>query len=295
LRQHGVTQIKAKRNRLETSRLQPLCSKISESPSQEKQMEKTLAGDSYSRSSPLSESERDRMDDQFFRNTSLSLHLALSSVDTREVISVADFGSGYGPSSSVLAERGLAARLHYIDVNEQLLALARERALTSGLMVNAIVGSLDAPQVFEFKADVALASFVLAHCADLKQAVQNLASSVRVGGAVVVADVDYGACAVDDDDSAAATLRSLQERLKIHDLSAQIDCIAAEVGLRPNGGFACLDWIDVTDDMGGVKRDALGFVGNFAKTDPAYLAWERIGPNARMYTRRLRRVYRRIN
>lgn len=249
--------------------------------------------DSYTRSSPLSSLERDRMDGQFRRNTSLPLNLALSMVDPREQLTVVDFGSGYGPSAGVLAERGITARLHYIDVNAELLEHARRRALAAGLMVDAIVGALDECATYRFCADVAVASFVLTHCRDLKQALVNLSTSVRVGGAVVIADVDYFASAVEGDEAALATLHCLRERLAIKDLAVQIDAAAAESGLRPEGGFACIDWIEVTTN-GTVKDDALGFVGNFDASDPAYAAWKRITPNARMYTRRLRRVYRRI-
>lgn len=258
-------------------------------------MQGSKNSDSYSSSSPISVSERQRMDAQFRRNASMPLHLALSVVDSRELLAVADFGSGYGPSAEVISERGVNARMHYVDVNEGLLAQARQRALSAGLMVNAVVGTLDATEPYAFEADVALASFVLTHCSDLRRAVRNLAASVRIGGAVVVVDVDYCASTTDNDPAAADTLRHLQNRLSVKELSSELDAMAAQEGLRPEGGYACVDWIEVTAEAGAVKVQALGFVGNFLPHDPAYLAWQQIGSNARMYTRRIRRVYRRTH
>jgi len=90
-----------------------------------------------------------------------------------------DAGCGYGLFSAVAAGRG--AIVVSLDVGERLVARARARAASRG-----VVGDAGRLPIRDGSFDLVIASEMLEHTASPREAVAELARSIRVGGLLVL-------------------------------------------------------------------------------------------------------------
>ncbi len=105
---------------------------------------------------------------------------------------ILDIGCGGGDVTTILAERvGPGGHVVGYDLDADKIALAREEAQSASIAnVSYEVASVDDfPRDAKF--EVAYARFLLTHLADPVNALQRIAGTVRVGGMVIVEDVDF--------------------------------------------------------------------------------------------------------
>ena len=141
--------------------------------------------------------------------------------------------------------------------------------------------------------DVVLCSHTATHLCELHAGVHRMAQALRPRGLLVVVDVDYCASTATGDAAATECLWHIQRKLRVTDLSAALPRAALASGLYPIDAVPCTDWLQPYVGGDAVRKVALGFVGNFHDDDPARVAWQRIGPSARLVLRRMAHVYQR--
>jgi 2-polyprenyl-6-hydroxyphenyl methylase/3-demethylubiquinone-9 3-methyltransferase len=101
-----------------------------------------------------------------------------------DVLEVADIGCGAGTQSMLWAELG--HRVYGIDVNQPLVELAKERAISAGHNIHFKVGSaLALPWSYE-SMDVCLVLELLEHVADWETCLMECIRIVRPGGVIFI-------------------------------------------------------------------------------------------------------------
>lgn len=98
----------------------------------------------------------------------------------REDLHVADIGCGPGAQSRIWAMAGY--RVHGVDINPGLLALAREGAREAGLEIDWRQGSADALPFSDACMDVCLAPELLEHVPDWQASLRELTRILKPGG-----------------------------------------------------------------------------------------------------------------
>jgi 2-polyprenyl-6-hydroxyphenyl methylase/3-demethylubiquinone-9 3-methyltransferase len=130
------------------------------------------------------ESQTDAAQQRFRRARDTILRTLAARRRASPALDVVDIGCGAGTQSIVWAELGHA--VHAIDVNEPLVALARERAENAGFAVDFRVGSATALPWPDESADVCLALELLEHVADWRTCLNEFMRILRPGGALFV-------------------------------------------------------------------------------------------------------------
>jgi len=97
---------------------------------------------------------------------------------------VADIGCGAGTQSILWAQLGF--KVHGVDVNERLLALAHERAAKAGCQIDFVLGSAVALPWPDEYVDVCLAVELLEHVKDWEQCLREFCRILRPGGVLFV-------------------------------------------------------------------------------------------------------------
>lgn len=97
-----------------------------------------------------------------------------------EKLDVADIGCGPGAQSLVWALAG--HRVHGVDINEGLLALARKRADEAGFAVDFCLGSATNLPFADASMDVCLAPEILEHVPDWQACLREFSRILRPGG-----------------------------------------------------------------------------------------------------------------
>jgi SAM-dependent methyltransferase len=105
-----------------------------------------------------------------------------------------DLGCGGGHVTAELARRvGASGRVVGIDLDEELLQIARTEAARQGLdNVTFRAGSVE--QFSDTGLDLAFARMLLSHLRDPAELVRRMAEAVRPGGMVIVEDVQFAGC-----------------------------------------------------------------------------------------------------
>jgi ubiquinone/menaquinone biosynthesis C-methylase UbiE len=115
----------------------------------------------------------------------------LAHAGLREGMHCLDIGCGIGEVTLAIAEWvGSAGRVVGMDVDERALKLARLESKRRGCNVKFRVGSavdLDESAAYDF----VFARFVLTHLSKPEQALARMIEATRVGGVVVVEDIDF--------------------------------------------------------------------------------------------------------
>jgi SAM-dependent methyltransferase len=105
-----------------------------------------------------------------------------------------DLGCGGGHVALELGRRtGATGRVLGVDLDEELLAVARSDASAQGLEhVTFRVGAVE--DVLDTDFDLAFARMLLEHLSDPAGVVAHMVSAVRPGGLVIVEDTDFRGC-----------------------------------------------------------------------------------------------------
>lgn len=101
-------------------------------------------------------------------------------VDTAQPLDVADIGCGAGTQSMLWARAG--HRVSGIDINTDLIELARNRAAAAGLPVTFLVGSADALPWDSGKFDVCIVPELLEHVETWERCLDEVCRIVKPGG-----------------------------------------------------------------------------------------------------------------
>jgi SAM-dependent methyltransferase len=105
---------------------------------------------------------------------------------------ILDFGSGLGQFTRAMARAVPRGRVVGIERDEEQLAAARRLAEADGEARLVEFRSGDVVKTADWGSfDIAHARFVLEHVSDPLRVVQNMVSSVRAGGRIVLADDDH--------------------------------------------------------------------------------------------------------
>lgn len=254
----------------------------------------TLARDPYGSATRVDAQERGRMDEQFVLHSQPTLDRAIQAVGGHAGLRLLDAGSGHGAVAlAFTAAQHQPADILLLDTNPELLMLAHRRLREAGLPAHGHLGAIDVDPLPPSMGgqDVVLLSFTATHLQDLEAGLSNAARAARVGGVVVVADVDYPASFAVGCPAAAEALAAVKRKLHIDDLSARLPRAAAAAGLVPHPEIGCHDRWQVYRGIQGVRDLGLGFIGSFHADDDAVPPWRRIGPAAQLYMRRMAHVY----
>ena len=100
---------------------------------------------------------------------------------------VLDVGAGTGRYALKLARQG--ARVTALDQSAEMLAIARQAALTEGLSLDFLLASLDERLPFaEHHFDLLICALMLCHVPDLSGAIREFARVIRPGGYLLITD-----------------------------------------------------------------------------------------------------------
>lgn len=102
----------------------------------------------------------------------------------RDGLDVLDVGCGAGTQSLLWARAG--HRVHGLDINEALVALARERAGKASIDIDYRVGSATALPWSRGSMDLCLAPELLEHVPDWERCLDEFARILRTGGLLVI-------------------------------------------------------------------------------------------------------------
>ena len=117
---------------------------------------------------------------QRFRGIQAALLRIAAHTGLPPVLDVADVGCGAGTQARLWAER--AHRVHGLDVNEPLIALARQRAANSDLTIDFQVGTATDLPWADGSMDVCLLPELLEHVDDWESCVKEATRVLRPGG-----------------------------------------------------------------------------------------------------------------
>ena len=253
--------------------------------------------DPYGTATCLNAAERHRMNVQFALHTAPLLHRALSTIGGPAGKRLLDVGAGFGAVVSAFAPpETTPIELRLLDCNPELLNLAADRATAAGLRTTTHVGAIDQQPLPNSLCDndLVLCSFAATHLADLAAGLRHMTGALRPDGLLVVADVDYCASHSQACEATAECLAAVQDKLHVRTLSLDLPRLALQAGLRPLPGLPSGDWLHTYEGEHAVRDVALGFVGHFREEDPAFRAWRRISPQARLLLRRMTHIYVRV-
>jgi SAM-dependent methyltransferase len=112
----------------------------------------------------------------------------LDSLPTLEGSRVLDLGCGVGDVAALLSIRG--ARVVGIDINEEVLAAARDRGIPGAEFHSADLRSLPAPEQLAGAVDGLWCGFAIAYFTDPVPVVTSWARHLRPGGWVALVEID---------------------------------------------------------------------------------------------------------
>lgn len=115
--------------------------------------------------------------------------LSMSQSDDIPVLEVADIGCGAGTQSRLWAQIG--HRVHGLDVNAPLIAVARRRALEDGLDIGFEVGSATELPYPDASMDVALLPELLEHVANWQGCLNEAVRVLKPGGLLYLSTTSW--------------------------------------------------------------------------------------------------------
>ncbi|MFC5434482.1 FAD-dependent oxidoreductase [Microbacterium suwonense] len=170
-----------------------------------------------------------------------SLERAQAALDTPPA-HVVDLGSGVGADAVALAQRFPTARVHALDVSDELLACVRAAATTAQVAdrVDAHRVDLNDDWTVEIPdgADLVWAALSVHHLDNPAKALRRAYSALRPGGVLVLAEL-AAAPSLDPDDLGSGRA-GLRERI---------------LDDRPGPGYAGADWAELLADAGFVPSE----------------------------------------
>jgi ubiquinone/menaquinone biosynthesis C-methylase UbiE len=115
--------------------------------------------------------------------------LRLTPKDSHQPLRVADIGCGAGTSSRIWAEVGCVVRA--IDVNQELISIARSRSIEFGSRIDYSVGFASKLPWPDASFDVVMLPELLEHVPDWKQTLQEAARVLDMGGLLYLSTTNY--------------------------------------------------------------------------------------------------------
>jgi len=217
-------------------------------------------------------------------------------------LDIVDLGSGYGVVAQILHSNLLSplsglgnidvGKYIAVDSNEALLPYAVQRAKKLGFEAEGFLYNVDTSEGIRPDSaigDLVIVSFVLTHLRCAESGVKEAARLVKETGIVLIIDGAYSDMIASGDEALLVTVQHIKDLLNHNDFNA-LDDIASRFGLFRLSGLE-----DISQHYGprqlNPKMDALGFVANFDKNDPARISWERIS-GGELKIRWIRRAYR---
>jgi 2-polyprenyl-3-methyl-5-hydroxy-6-metoxy-1,4-benzoquinol methylase len=215
------------------------------------------------------ESQTDEARERFRGVRDCILRVLRAGSGAGRTLEVADIGCGAGTQSFIWAEMGHL--VHAIDINEPLVALARERSAQAGVAIDFRIGLATSLPWPDESADVCIALELLEHVADWESCVNECIRILRPGGALFLTTTNH-LCPVQAEFNLPlyswypAALKRYFERLAVTtrpDLANYAKYPAVNwftyYGLRDllaARGFRCLDRFDMMDlhDKGVLSR-----------------------------------------
>ena len=139
---------------------------------------------------------------------------------------IADFGCGWGYLGHLLLPLiDPGGRIDGFDLDEELIARARERCVEAGLRGRVVFHSGDITcldEVADDRYDLAICQTVLMHLSRPEEALSEMLRVVRPGGLVVAIEPDLlGSAASQRDNIEADDFEHLRDRLAVHSYIAQ--------------------------------------------------------------------------
>lgn len=126
------------------------------------------------------EASQSKAAEQRFRSIQTKLSRLAAQRGMPERLDVADIGCGAGTQARMWAELG--HRVHGLDVNEPLIALAKQRAQENGLAVSFEVGTATSLPWADDSIDVCIMPELLEHVRNWEACLKEAARVLRAGG-----------------------------------------------------------------------------------------------------------------